>query len=362
MSYQMQGPMGAKTVINGRSCDYFAGCGYLGLQNHPDVLQAAATALQQFGLANAGGLGNNHPLYQELAQAARAFFAVADIRYFASGYLGNLMLLQGLNKRYERIFIDNAAHYSVWDGARSSGKPIVPFHHLSPDDLSTQLKEQLRPGERPLLLTDGVFPVSGEIAPLPAYLEILHPYNGLTCLDDAHASGVLGANGRGTMEYFGLTAENCFACHTLSKALGAYGGLIGGSQVWIDEIEQHSHVSAGASLPPLPVTAAARCALQLAQEPQRRQTLWQNVALARAGFRQSGWELPETPVPILCLPARPGLDLVQLQTQLFAQNIAVAYSQNYSSTPKGGALRIAIFATHTADQIHRLITTVQNLL
>lgn len=363
MTYQMQGPMSAQTVINGRYRDYFAGCGYLGLQNHPAVLQAAAQALATYGLANAGGFGNNHPIYHQLVHEAQIFWGFEQIRYFASGYMGITILTQGLIRHYDHILIDESAHYSVWDGARSSGKPITSFRHCDPGALATICKQVLRKGERPLLVSDGVFPISGEIAPVPDYLDILAPYNGLICLDDAHAVGVLGTNGRGTLEYFNITHENCFACYTLSKALGSYGGIVGGETTFVAQLDYYAPVPIGASLPPLPVAAAATVALGIArQEPQRRQQLWQNVARARAGIRALGWELPDTSVPILCLGVRSGVDLAHIQAALFERDIAIAYSQNYTSVPKGGALRIAIFATHTNDQIDRLIDELSNLL
>lgn len=362
MTYQMQSPMGAKTVINGRSCDYFAGCGYLGLQNHPAVLQAAANALATYGLANAGGFGNNHPIYSQLTQEAQTFWGVEEIRYFASGYLGNAILAQGLTHHYDHILIDESAHYSVWDGARSIGKPITPFRHCDPNSLAAVCKQMLRKGERPLLVSDGVFPISGEIAPVSDYLDVLAPYNGLICLDDAHAAGVLGENGRGTLEYFNITHKNCFACYTLSKALGSYGGVVGGETALVAQLDHYAPVPIGASLPPLPVAAAAATALHIAhQEPQRRQKLWQNVARARAGIRSLGWELPDTPVPILCLGAQAGVDLAHIQAALFEQDIAIAHSKHYTSVPEGGALRIAIFATHTNEQIDCLIDALGRL-
>ena len=360
--YQIQSPMRAQTMINGRLCDYFAGCGYLALQNDPDILQAAAATLIRYGLANAGGYSHDHPLYAELDQAAQQFFNTPHIRYFASGYLGNAMLAQGLSHQFDHIFIDESAHYSVGDGARTTGKPLTTFRHCDPDDLRTKLHHHLRPGERPLLMTDGVFPVSGEIAPIPAYQQTLAPYNGLLLLDDAHATGVLGSHGRGTLEYFHLTDPNSYTAHTLSKALGSFGGIIAGDDTFMAQLDSHDRVRKGASLPPLPLAAAACRALEIATRPTRRQQLWQNVAHARAGLRALGWDLPNTPVPILCLPWQPGLDFPAIVDTLFMQNILIAHSQDYTSTPAGGALRIAIFATHTSEQIDHLLAALSRLL
>lgn len=361
MYYEMQGPMGARTRINGRVVDYFAGCGYLGLQNHPAVRQAAVDALTTYGLANSGGYGSNHPIYQELEAATCAYFAAEKMLYFASGYLGNAILAQGLQNRYERIFVDEQAHYSVWDGARTAGKPIHAYRHKDAGHLAELCERELRPGERPLLMSDGVFPVSGEIAPVAELWAVIRPWGGLLALDDAHATGVLGAQGRGTLEHFSLT-EAGVTCHTFSKALGAYGGFIVGSAALIGELTAYANVQEGASRPPLPAAAAATAALALLQDGGLRRRLQANVAQARAGLRGLGWSLPETPVPILCLAHRAGLNLARIQADLFAQDVLVAHSTHYTSVPAGGALRVAIFASHTPAQVARLITALQNVL
>ncbi len=359
MEFEMQGPMGARTLINGKEVDYFCGCGYLGLQNHPVVRQAAVDVLQTYGLANSGGYGSNHPVYQALTTAVTAAFHTEAMLYYASGYLGNTLLAQGLSARCDHILIDEAAHYSVWDGARTAGKPIHAYRHLDADHVAELCGQILRDGERPLLMTDGVFPVSGEIAPMPDLLAAIRPHGGLLALDDAHATGILGPHGWGTLDYFGIRDDDCYTCHTFSKALGAYGGFITGSQAAIKEIKAYANVYEGASQPPMPAAAAAAAALSLCRQDATLLTrLRENVRQARHGIRQLGWDLPDSPVPILCLDNRGQLDLAHIQAALFDQNILVAHSTHYTSVPVGGALRIAIFATHTPSQIERLITAL----
>ena len=365
----MQSPPAARTLINDRWRDYFSGTGYLGLQGHPALTQAAIDALQRYGLTTGtsrGGYGE-HPVYQAVEEAAADFFDAERAVYFTSGYLGAAILHQGLRDRYDAIFVDEAAHSSIWSGARSTGAAVTPFRHLDPGDLSSQLRQALRPGERPLVISDGVFPISGEIAPLPAYVDLLRPYPGATvCLDDAHATGVLGAAGRGTIEHWALAETapvQVFAVHTLSKALGGFGGILAGSAELVDHLARRTAAFAGASPPPLPAAAASAAALALVRaEPDRRKRLQDNVARARAGLRALGWPLADSPVPILCWGKRPGVDLAQIQAELFARDICVAHVTSYSSTPPGGALRIAIFATHGDEQIDRLIAELAALV
>jgi 8-amino-7-oxononanoate synthase len=358
MGQVMESPLGARTVIDGREVDYFSGSGYLGLQSHPAVLLAASNALQRYGFSTAtsrGGYGE-HPLYHELEKEACAFFDAQKILYFPSGYMGVPILTQSSNDPQDHYFIDSAAHFSLWDAAYLTNKPITPFLHLRPERLAECLGRELLPGERPLVLSDGLFPISGEIAPLPAYLELVEPHQGQVYLDDSHALGVLGANGRGTPEYFAIQNENCRTSGTLSKALGGYGGLIFGKAAWIDHLERNSRICIGASPLPLPVAAASAAALLIAREnPALRQSLWANVARARAGFGKLGWELEDTPSPILCLRGRDGINLADIRKGLFEHNIAIELIHSYTSTPAGGALRIAIFATHTHAQIDRML-------
>jgi glycine C-acetyltransferase/8-amino-7-oxononanoate synthase len=308
------------------------------------------------------GYGDS-PVYGDLEQEAQLFFGAECISYFPTGYLGMLILAVGLSERYEHIFIDGATHYCGWDGARLTGKPITGFRHNDPGALAQACRRDLGPGQRPLVLSDGVFPVSGALAPVPEYLEIVQEYDGLICLDDAHGSGVLGHRGRGTLDHYRIDSASCHSAHTLSKALGGYGGVIAGSQQLMKELEHHSRVRLGASSPPLPTAAAAAQALKLARsEPERRERLWSHVARARKGLRGLGWQVPDTPVPIICLESQPGMDMREFQATLLDRDICIAYVPLYSDTPEGGALRIAIFATHTAEQIDRLLHEMARLL
>ncbi len=359
---RMQSPVGARVVFDGREYDYFSGTGYLGLQNHPAVVGAALEALQRYGLSTATSRGSygEHPLYDELERQACAYFGAQKVLYFPSGYQGIAILTQASGNRFEHIFIDADAHYSLWDAATATNREITPFHHRQAASLADALRRELRPRERPLVLSDGVFPVSGEIAPLPDYLALVRPYGGLVYLDDAHAVGVLGENGRGTPEYYGLPEdESCRTCGTLSKALGGYGGVIWGAAEWVENVDRNSRVLAGCSPPPLVVAAASAAALGLARAtPDLRRRLWANVARARAGLRALGWPLEDTPSPVLCLGAREEVSLLKIKQALFAKGIAVSLVRAYTSTPPGGALRIAIFASHTPEQIDRLVEAI----
>lgn len=188
-------------------------------------------------------------------------------------------------------------------------------------------------------------------------------HHGRLYVDDAHAVGALGAHGRGALEYYGITEETCHASGTFNKALGGFGGFLYGQAKWLNAIERNSRILAGSSPPPLPAAAASAAALQVLQEhPELLGQLRTNVHQARQGLNGLGWKLPESPAPILCLPGREGVNLFWLRDRLFEQNIAVEFVNSYPSSPAGGALRIAIFATHTHAQIERLVEEIKKLL
>ncbi len=300
-----------------------------------------------------------HPIYDEFEKEACDYFRAEKVLYFASGYMGISILTQATGNRFEHIFIDSAAHFSLWDAAYATNLPITPFQHMHPQSLAERLHSELRRQERPLVLSDGVFPISGEIAPLPEYLELVRQLHGLVYLDDAHAVGVLGENGSGTPEYFDIRDTSCRTSATLAKALGGFGGVIWGTEEWVNSIDRSSRICVGASPPPLVVAAASARALAVARtSPELRYRLWDNVKQARTGLRILGWPLPDTPIPILCLEARQEISLEKISKKLFEQGIAVELVRSYTSTPAGGALRIAIFATHTRDQIERLVDAI----
>lgn len=352
-------------IIDGREVDYFSGTGYLGLQSHPQVLRAASDALTKYGLSTAtsrGGFGE-HPVYDALEKEACAYFGAEKALFFPSGYMGMGILLQTNTQAGDHIFIDSMAHYSLWDAVQASTKPITTFHHCSAESLKEKLSTELLPDEHPLVLSDGVFPISGEITPLPDYLEVIRRYGGHVFLDDAHGVGVLGNHGRGIQDHFQIDSPDVKTCGTLAKALGGYGGIITGPAEWIDRVEQNSGVCIGASPIPLVTAAASAKALKIAREnPVLRENLWKNVEHARRGLRSLGWEIKDTPAPILCLPALPGQNLATMQKRLFEGGIAVAYVREYTSAPPGGALRVAINAGHSTEQITRLVETLRSLL
>ncbi len=383
----MQSPPGAETIIDGRRYLYFAGTGYLGLQGHPEVIRAACEATQQYGLGSAtsrAGFGDTPPTLAVERHAAR-FFGGEESFYFVSGYVGNQILVAALGDEFDAVLVDEFSHYSVLDAARGSGRPVLAFRHRDPESLAASLQAGLKPHERPLVMSDGVFAALGRIAPVAEYRAVLGRYPGaILLIDDAHAIGVLGDGGRGTYEHAGLLpgslAESpvnaavsgqrsasdeprLWFCGTLSKAIGGFGGIIPGTRECIQWLKRSSHYFAGASPPPIPAAAATARAIELvAAQPEMRSRLHQNVRLLKAGLRRLGMEVEDTPVPIIPLVIGDATAMRRIQEELLRRGIAIAYMPSYSGLGSEGALRLALFATHTKAMIQQLLDELARML
>lgn len=398
----MQSPPGAATKIDGREYLYFAGTGYLGLQGHPEVIRAARQAAEQYGIGSANSrtaFGTTPPVLQVERNAA-ALFGLDDAFYFASGWLGNNILVQLLDAGSGLAFVDECSHYSVVEAARLSGRPQATFHHGDPDDLRAKLTEHLKPGQNPLVFSDGVFAATGRVAPAAEYFAILRDYPGsVLCLDDAHGLAVLGENGRGTFEHAGLWPPNSpllsgegsgvraavappnslshfgadpisaspspalLLSGTLSKAVGGFGGIIPGTREFIDRIRERSPYFGGASAPPVPIAAATARALELiVADPGLRTRLWSNARVLKDGLRSMGFNVDDTPVPIACLVVGNAENMQRIQRELMARGIAIAYMAAYTGLGPEGGLRIAVFATHTEQMIGQLLNELRRLV
>ena len=363
-AFVMESAPGPEVVINGLKYLYFGGTGYFGLHGHPEVIQAGVEAFRRYGMQSGtsrSGFGNN-PVLLEVERKVAEYFGTEDCVYFVSGYLGNLILAQGLAKDYDVILIDELAHYSVRDGVATTHKPVFAYRHRSAEDLAAQLRKNLKPGERPLVMTDGVFPTFGVLAPVPDYLKVLEPYGGLLALDDSHGVGVLGPNGGGTIEHYGLRSDRLYFAGTLSKAFGGHGGIIPATAKLVNVIRQSVGVYSGASPTPTPAAAASAKGIDLVKShPEWRERLRRNTALAKDGLRKMGFAVNDSPMPIVTWALKSAEAMKSLQKALLARGIAVPYT-NYVGAPAGGVLRATIFSVHTEAQIRRLLDELRRLV
>lgn len=359
----MESAPGPETVLNGKRVLYFGGTGYFALHGHPEVIEAGIAAFRRFGTHSATsrtGFGNT-PVQLELERKIAEFFGTEDSIHFVSGYLDNLFLVQALKARVGAIFIDETSHFSIRDAVYSALKPVYTFKHRDPEDLARQLKANLKAGDVPLVMTDGIFPTFGVIAPVPDYVKVLEPYGGYLCLDDSHAVGHLGPHGRGTYDYYGVQNERCFFAGTMSKAFGGHGGFIPAPKAFIDHIKATCGAYPGATPSPTPAMAASIKGLEIVvREPERRERLRRNVARVKTGLKKLGYDMNDTPVPIVTWVLKSPEAMKKVQKALFDRGIAVALLK-YVGAPEGGVLRASIFSEHTTAQIDRLLDEIKRL-
>ncbi len=359
----MESAPGAETVINGRKYLYFGGTGYFGLHGNAEMMKAGIEAFKQgtHSATTRSGFGNN-PVLLDVEKRLADYFGTEDSVYFVSGYFNALFLAQALASEYDVAFIDETSHFSIRDGIRTTGKPVFVFRHRDPDDLRAKLKAELKAGQRPLVMTDGVFPTFGEIAPVPELVQALEPYDGILALDDAHAVGVLGERGRGTLEHFGVSGGRLHYAGTLSKAFGGHGGFLPASAALIKRIKESVGAYSGASPTPTPIAAASAKGLELVKaHPEWRRRLRENTARAKAGLRALGFDVKDTPVPIVTWTLKTAEMMKKAQAALMEKGIAVAYLK-YVGAPAGGVLRATIFSTHTPAQIDLLLGELKRIV
>ncbi|HYG99056.1 MAG TPA: pyridoxal phosphate-dependent aminotransferase family protein [Terriglobales bacterium] len=364
-SFVQESAPNAETIYNGKKCLYFGGTGYHGLQNHPELIKAAQQALVQFGTHSGT---SRYPygttsLYIEVEKKAAEFFGTEDAAYVCSGYLQNMAAFQAMAqlRMFDVILLDETAHYSVFDFAWALRKPVFTFAHADPEDLARQLKANVKAGEKPLVMSDGIFPTFGLLAPVPEYLKIVEQYDGLIWLDDAHAVGVLGPHGRGTFDHYGLKSERLYFGGTFSKAFGAHGGVIPGKAELVRTI-RNGHIMNGASAGPSATAAAALKGMELiAAHPEWREKLAKNARQLKSGLKEMGFEMNDGPVPVAAWRLKSGQEMDRVHSELLKRGILIQRSRYVGAGPDG-ALRAVVFSTHTPEQIGRLLSELKTLV
>ena len=361
----MNSAAGTETVINGKKYLYFAGTGYFQLNSHPDLNKAASEATLKYGISSSTSraITGTTPLILEIEKKIAEYFDTEDAAYLPSGYLSNIAGLEALDKMnaFDIIFIDEDSHYCNIEGAEVVGKPVIRFKHRSVEDLEFKLSNNLKLNEKPLIVSDGLFPVWGNPAPLDGYLELAENYDGLIWIDDAHGVGILGQNGRGTYEHLGLKSERLFMGATLSKAFGAYGGIIPGNADFIKHVRSGS-VMHGSTSPMNAAVAAGIKGIELVNDnPEMRLKLWENARYLKAGIKSLGIDSDNNCLPIVAFTLGDSETMIRMHEALMDKGIYIQYSK-YRGSGNDGVLRIVVFSTHTKAQIDFLIDSLKKIL
>ncbi|MEJ2637325.1 MAG: aminotransferase class I/II-fold pyridoxal phosphate-dependent enzyme [Calditrichia bacterium] len=347
-------------LFEGRRLLFFAGTDYHRLSTHPAVAEAAAKAARQFGISPGGSRTTtaDHPLYAKLEEKLAGFFGREAALLLPSGYLAAMALLQGIAADFDVLFLDEQAHSSLKDAAAISGMRQHVFRHLDSENLQDLIKKNLRGREKPLLLTDGVFPARGEIAPLAEYSGMMKSAGGAILADDAHAMAVTGPTGKGSPETAGVNRELLFQTGTLSKGFGVFGGVITGQRALIERIRRNSAVFSGSSGLPLPAAAAALQAVSILQENPRLISGLQQTAFAfTEKLVKLGLFSQAARVPIVSITWPDQQTNTDFYRALLEAGIYPSYN-NYPGSPQGGHFRFVLSSQHSKthlDLLHGVI-------
>lgn len=349
--------------FKGQDTLLFASNDYLGLANHSHLKLAAGKAINQFGVgAGASRLvsGTLRP-HHELELALAQYFQEDAALVLNSGYATNIGIIPNLITPEGLILADRLCHASLIDGCRLSRASLRVFHHNDMDHLQLLLAKRTR--NRPtLIVTEGVFSMDGDLAPLLDLARLAKEYDAILLVDDAHGTGVMGPTGRGSLEHFGVESTNILHMGTLGKALGTSGGFITGTNDFIDYTINTARSFIYSTAPPPAIAAAAQAALGLIlQEPERRTRLWHNREYMYQGLKAMGCHLTNSKSPILPIIVKHPELALKMSLQLKQKGIFIPAIRP-PTVPKGTSrLRVTVTAEHSTAQIDSALESIQHV-
>ncbi|MDA8244317.1 MAG: pyridoxal phosphate-dependent aminotransferase family protein [Elusimicrobia bacterium] len=355
---ELESEQAPEVTIQGKKFIMFGSNNYLGLANDPRMKAAAIDAVKKYGTGVAGSrfLNGNTVLHTDLERKLAAFKGREAALIYATGYQMNLGVVSALVGKGDFAVVDKLDHASILDGCRLSHGEVRRFKHNNPADLDRVLKD-IGPGHGKLVIVDGVFSMEGDIAPVPEISRVCRKHGARLMVDDAHATGVLGKRGHGTMEHFGLTSKDVdLVVGTCSKSFASVGGFVVGDE---DIIHYIQHVSRSmifsAALPPSSVAAISKAIDIIQEEPQRIKQLWDNSAYLMKRFKTLGLNTGETATPIIPVVIGDNEKTFTLWRMLFDAGLFTNPVVSPAVPPKRSLLRVVVTATHTREQLDRAL-------
>jgi glycine C-acetyltransferase len=348
-------------VVDGKKVLNFCTNNYLGLANHPVLKEAAKGAVDEWGVGPAAvrTIAGTQRLHTECEKRMAEFKQVEAALLVQSGFCANQAAIPPLVGRDRQtgeqdvIFSDRLNHASIIDGARLSGAKIVVYEHCDPADLEAKIQEHLPNYRRGLMISDGVFSMDGDVAPLDKLYEVAAKHNVLTMVDDAHGEGVLG-NGRGIVAHFGLEGKFDVEIGTLSKAFGVMGGVIAGKAVVVEYIRQKARPNLFSSALTPADTAACMAAVDyVEQHPEVVERLWENAEYFKAGIKRLGIDTGRTETPIVPVMLGDVKLAKEFSAKLFDYDV-FAMALGFPTVPRGQArIRVMNTAAHTREDLDK---------
>ncbi|MBZ0273067.1 glycine C-acetyltransferase [bacterium] len=344
-------------VVDGRRVLNFCTNNYLGLANDARLKRAAKDGIDRFGVGPAAvrSIAGTQTLHVELERKLAAFKGVEDALFVQSGFCANQAVIPALVGKEDAIFSDALNHASIIDGARLSRAKVIVFDHADPADFDRKAKEHAANFRRTMLISDGVFSMDGDIAPLPEYYEVAERHGCVTMVDDAHGEGVLGG-GRGIVHHFGLAGKIDVEVGTLSKAFGVVGGVVAGSKRIVDFLRQKARPFLFSSATTPADTAACSAAVDiLAESSDLVDRLWANADDLKDGLRALGFDLGKTATPIVPIMLGDAKLAQRFSARLFEEGL-FAMAIGFPTVPPGLArIRVMNTAAHTREDLDRAI-------
>jgi glycine C-acetyltransferase len=345
---------GAWLTVDGKNVLNFCSNNYLGLANHPKIVEAAKEATKKYGVGPAAvrSIAGTMDLHVQLEQRLARFKGAEDVITFQSGFTANLGTISALVGKEDVVFSDRLNHASIIDGCRLSGAKIIPYEHNDPGALEDAIRDNLSKYRRALIVTDGVFSMDGDIAPLPDLYEVAKKYDILFMVDDAHGEGVLGKGGRGIVDHFGLHGKVDIEVGTMSKAFGVVGGIVAGDKLIVEWLRQRGRPFLFSSAVTAPDAAACLAAVDLLEESTELvDKLWANAKYFKAEMKKLGFDtgVSETPITPVMLGEAPLAQ--QFSRELFEEGV-FAMAIGFPTVAKGKArIRVMISAAHDNDDL-----------
>ncbi|MFZ5580937.1 MAG: 8-amino-7-oxononanoate synthase [Pseudomonadota bacterium] len=358
-----EGPSAPHRVVDGREVLSFCSNDYLGLANHPEVIAAFKRGADEYGVGSgAAHLVNGHTrAHQALEDELAAFTGRERALLFSTGYMANLGVIGALAGRGDTVFEDRLNHASLLDGGMLSGARFKRYPHGDAQALARLLAEIGGAGK--LIVTDGVFSMDGNLAPLPELAALARQHDAWLMVDDAHGIGVLGETGRGTVEHFGLNTDDVpILMGTLGKGLGTAGAFVAGNADLIEWLIQAARPYIYTTAMPAALAEATRTSLRLIEEePWRRELLRKRIAQFRHGTEQLGLRLMPSSSPIQPILIGAANDALSLSTNLFEAGLHVTAIRPPTVPPGTARLRVTLSAAHSEDDIGRLLDGLHTL-
>jgi glycine C-acetyltransferase len=355
----IESPMDAWVTIDGRRLLNFCANNYLGLANHPRIRQAAQQAIDAFGVGPGAvrSIAGTNSLHIELEQRLAEFKRAEACITFQSGFTANLAAIPALVGKGDVIFSDELNHASIIDGSRLSRAEIVRYAHNDPADLERKVHETTGYNRR-LIITDGVFSMDGDVAPLDQLCTVAERYGIMLMVDDAHGEGVLGRGGRGIVDHFGLHGRVDIEVGTLSKAFGVVGGLVAGKATIVEWLRQRGRPFLFSSAMTAPDAAACIEAVNMLDESTELiDRLWSNAQLFRDGMQQMGFNTGLSQTPILPVMLGEAPLAQQFSRRLFEEGV-FAMAIGYPTVAQGKArIRVMNSAAHSHNDIELALET-----